>query len=83
MSKEQAPPQLQGEGDYKAARRYNDATQEFIQRNDVEEVARDAEPASPAESQQLERAEQRGRERAMDEDSLLDHPEDIERAPPR
>ena len=37
----------------------------------------DAEPKSEREQQQLERAEQAGRERAKDEDPLLDHPEDI------
>ncbi|MDQ3214664.1 MAG: hypothetical protein M3P99_01080 [Pseudomonadota bacterium] len=71
--------QVQGEGDYKAARRYNESTREFIKDNDVTEAARDAEPETAAEEQQLERAEQAGRERAKDEDPLLDHPEQINR----
>ena len=69
--------EVQGEGDYRAARRYNKATREFVEDEDVAEAARDEEPKSEREQQQLERAEQAGRERAKDEDPLLDHPEDI------
>ncbi|MBA3253363.1 MAG: hypothetical protein M3496_13725 [Pseudomonadota bacterium] len=69
--------EVQGEGDHKAARRYNEATREFVQEEDVAEAARDAQPQSDGEQQQLERAEQVGRERAKDEDPLLDRPEDI------
>lgn len=68
---------VQGEGDYAAARRYNEATREFVEDEDVAEAARDAEPADAQERQQLERAEQAGRQRAKDEDPLLDRPEDI------
>ena len=50
--------EVQGEGDYKAAR--------------------DAEPKGAREEQQLEQAERAGRQRAKDEDPLLDRPEDIE-----
>ena len=70
--------EVQGEGDYKAARRYNDATREFVADKDVTEAARDAEPQNAGEEQQLERAEQAGRARAKDEDPLLDRPEDID-----
>ena len=70
--------EVQGEGDYKAARRYNEATREFVKEEDVAGAARDAEPQSAGEQQQIERAEQAGRERAKDEDPLLDRPEDIE-----
>jgi hypothetical protein len=79
---EKKPPgksEVQGEGDYKAGRRYNEATREYVEENDVSEAARDAEPASANEQQNLERAEQKGRQRAKDEDPLLDHPEDIEK----
>jgi len=69
---------VQGEGDYKAARRYNEATREYVKGEDVAEAARDAEPQSAGEEQQMERAEQAGRQRAKDEDPLLDRPEDIE-----
>ena len=72
--------EVQGEGDYKAARRYNEATREFVAEEDVAEAARDAEPQNPSEEQQLEHAEQAGRARAKDEDPLLDRPEDIDRS---
>lgn len=70
--------EVQGEGDYKAARRYNEATREFVKEEDVAGAARDAEPQSAGEEQQIERAEQAGRGRAKDEDPLLDRPQDIE-----
>lgn len=70
--------EVQGEGDYQAARRYNEGTREFVKDEDVAEAARDAEPQSASEEQQLERAEQAGRQRAKDEDPLLDRPDDIE-----
>ena len=77
-NQEKKSSEVQGEGDYKAARRYNDATREFVKDEDVAEAARDAEPQSAGEEQQLERAEQAGRQRAKDEDPLLDRPEDIQ-----
>ena len=70
--------EVQGEGDYKAARRYNEATREFVKDEDVAEAARDAEPKGPREEQQLDQAERAGRQRAKDEDPLLDRPEEIE-----
>jgi len=75
-----AGSEVQGEGDYRAARRYNESTREFVKENDVTEAARSAEPESAVEEQQLERAEQKGRERAKEEDPLLDHPEQISRS---
>ena len=77
---EKTKSEVQGEGDYKAGRRYNEATREFARKNDVNEAARDAEPASAQEQQSLERAEQQGRERAKDEDPLLDRPEDVQKS---
>ena len=76
--KPKAGSEVQGEGDYKAARRYNEATREFIKEEDVAEAAHDAEPQDAREEQQMEHAEQAGRQRAKDEDPLLDRPEDIE-----
>ena len=74
---------VQGEGDYEAARRYNESAREFVDENDVDEAARDAEPKDAGEQQQMERAEQQGRQRAKDEDPLLDRPEDIEKNSPK
>jgi hypothetical protein len=75
--------EVQGEGDYEAARRYNEAAREHARSADVEGEARDAEPASPLEERELERAEDEGRARAKEEDALLDEPERIERNPAR
>lgn len=71
--------EVQGEGDYKAARRYNESAREFVKDSDVTEAARDAEPANAREEQQLEHAERQGRDRAKEEDPLLDRPEDIDK----
>jgi hypothetical protein len=54
-----------------------------VDENDVDETARDAEPKDAGEQQQMERAEQQGRQRAKDEDPLLDRPEDIEKNSPK
>jgi hypothetical protein len=73
------PDEVQGEGNYDAARRYNEATREHAQSHDVEREAREAEPTSADEARDIERAEQKGRARASEEDPLLDDPESIER----
>ena len=73
------PDELQGEGNYDAARRYNKATREHAQSHDVEREAREAEPANADEARDMERAEQKGRSRASEEDPLLDDPESIDR----
>jgi hypothetical protein len=70
---------IQGEGDYEAARRYNEKATEHARSADVEGEARDAEPADAREEDELEEAEEKGRARAKDEDPLLDEPERIER----
>lgn len=76
---EEKGSKVQGEGDYEAARRYNESAREYVQQHDVAEAARDAEPQSADEQQQMERAERAGKERAKDEDPLLDHPESIDK----
>jgi hypothetical protein len=80
-----APPQggatntrIQGEGDYEAARRYDEKTREYVQSHDVEDAARDAEPASEGERRDMERAEEAGKRRAKEEDRLLERPESID-----
>lgn len=69
--------ELQGEGNYDAARRYNEATREHAQSGKVEREAREAKPETAEEARDLERAEQKGRSRASEEDPLLDDPEHI------
>jgi hypothetical protein len=53
--------EVQGEGDYKAARRYRERTEHFLESADVEAVARRAVPKSKAEAEELQRAEEVGR----------------------
>lgn len=59
---------VEGEGSYSAADRYNRATAEFVETHDVEAAAREAEPASPAEANELAKAEDKGRSRTRGED---------------
>ena len=69
---------VQGEGDYEAGRRYDEKAREFAQRGDVEQAARDAEPQSRGEERELEQAEEKGRQRAKEEDRLLNRPQDVD-----
>lgn len=64
-------PKVQGEGDYEAARRHRKRVSEFIENNDVEKAAVRAAPQSAAEVQELEAAEEEGKERAKGEDPAL------------
>lgn len=73
--------QVQGEGNYEAARRYEDKLRDHVQHHDVEREARDAEPKSEGEEREMEQAEELGKQRAKEEDALLNHPEGIDREP--
>jgi hypothetical protein len=77
----ESPDKVQGEGNYEAARRYNDAAREHAKSADVEEEARDAQPTDEREERELQDAEDAGRARALEEDPLLDDPERIEHDP--
>jgi hypothetical protein len=60
-------PRLQGEGNYRAARRHRRDVQEFVaehDEDDIEELARDAAPRSEAEQRDMLEAEREGRARA-------------------
>ena len=56
--------QVQGEGDYAADRRYRDRTDRFLERADVEKVARAAAPGSEDEAREMREAEKEGRSHA-------------------
>jgi hypothetical protein len=58
---------VQGEGDYEAARNYDDATREFVEAGEVQKAARDAEPKDRAEADEMERAEQEGKSHSKGE----------------
>jgi hypothetical protein len=55
---------VQGEGNYDAARRHRESVEDFVRDNDVERAAREAEPQGADEAQQLEDAEAEGRSHA-------------------
>jgi hypothetical protein len=56
-------PRVQGEGDYRSARRHRRDVEEFVAENDIEELARDAAPRSEAEGREMLEAERKGRAR--------------------
>jgi hypothetical protein len=62
---------IQGEGDYEAARRFNEAEAEFVKAGRVPDAADKAAPRSSNEKEEMERAEQRGRQRAKEEDPAV------------
>ena len=55
---------VQGEGNYDAAREYDDAQHAFAESGRVEQAAREAAPRSPDEQRQMEEAERLGKSRA-------------------
>lgn len=62
---------LQGEGNYDAARRYDKAQREFVESGRVDDAARKAAPKNADEAEQLRQAEQDGKSRAKDEDPAV------------
>jgi len=56
-----------GEGNYKATRDYNSATERFVKSGKVDAAARAARPASAEQARELERAEEIGRSRSKDD----------------
>lgn len=49
---------VHGEGNYEAAKTYNDATKKFVESGRVEQAARDAAPKTAAEATEMKQAEQ-------------------------
>ncbi|OUM04227.1 hypothetical protein [Variovorax sp. JS1663] len=64
-------PDIQGEGNYDATRRYDKATADFVQSGKVDQAARDARPMSEAEAEDMRQAEQEGKSHAKGEDPAL------------
>lgn len=62
---------VHGEGNYKAAREFDDAQREFVQSGKLDEAIRNAAPESEAEKRELESAEELARRRAKEEDPAL------------
>ncbi len=65
------PGKIQGEGNYEAAKQFDDAEKAFVQSGRVEEAAGKAAPKSKAEEEELHRAEQIGRSRSRGEDPAV------------
>ncbi|MBV9697151.1 MAG: hypothetical protein JO005_09520 [Gammaproteobacteria bacterium] len=61
--------EVQGEGDYESARRYDRDVKKYLENADVERAARDAEPRTEAEAEELEAAEDEGRRHARGPDA--------------
>jgi hypothetical protein len=57
-----------GEGNYKAARKYDEAVARFARSGKVARAARAARPRSHREAAEMERAEARGKSRSKGED---------------
>jgi hypothetical protein len=66
MTKEKIPsaPENQGEGNVKAARNYNRATQGFVKTGRVQQAAQEAAPTHVIEAAEMVAAEKAGRSRA-------------------
>ena len=64
MTETDKDPRMQGEGDYRAARRHRRNLRQFIATTATEELAREAAPRSEAEQQEMLDAERQGRARA-------------------
>jgi hypothetical protein len=56
--------QVEGEGSYSGTKDYNQRTKKFIDSGKVDEAARDAEPKSEQEKQEIEKAERDAKQRA-------------------
>lgn len=61
---DRAKDELQGEGNYEAARNFNEAEQKFVASGRVPAAAQAAAPKSEAEQQDLLAAEREGKRRA-------------------
>ncbi len=56
-----ASPNIQGEGDYEATRRFDKDTQRFLKTADVPELAKRAAPKSKEDAAEMQKAEEIGR----------------------
>lgn len=61
----------QGEGNRDAARRYDEAQQQFVESGKVADAAKRAAPQSEQEARELKRAEEQGKSHAKGEDPTV------------
>ena len=62
--------QVQGEGDYEAARRYREEVKEYLERSNVDERARAAKPDTAKQERELALAEEQGKTRSKGDDPV-------------
>jgi hypothetical protein len=62
--------QVQGEGDYDAARRYDKAAEEFAKSGKVDRAAHDAAPESAQQAEEMRKAEDIGKSHSKGEGPL-------------
>ena len=62
------PSEVQGEGDYEAARRHRESLESFVKSGKVEQAAHDAAPKTKREADELEDAEHVGESHSKGED---------------
>ena len=62
---------MKGEGNYKAAREFDDAERKFVASGRLDEAIRNAAPKSETEKREMEDAEERARQRAKEEDPAV------------
>ena len=60
---------VQGEGDYQSAKKFDDDEAAFVKSGGVDQAARDAEPKSQAEADEMNKAEEVGKSRSRGEDA--------------
>lgn len=80
MSKQKTSPanrqsEMQGEGNYTAAKKYDDATSNFVKSGKVDKAARDAKPKNAQEEREMLEAEEKGRSRGKPEKKEIHIPE--------
>lgn len=56
--------EMQGEGNYTAAKEYDEATQAFIKSGKVKDAAKNAAPKNATEAREMREAEEKGRAHA-------------------
>ena len=75
-SEQSSGAELQGEGNYDAARRHRESVEEFVESGQVESAARNAAPRNEAEAEEMQAAEQAGQSHAKGEDPALQRARD-------
>lgn len=71
--------EVQGEGDYEAARRYNKDQAEFNRSGKVDEAMRNAAPKTPQEAEEMKRAEEIGKSHSKGEGKGMSDKSEIKR----